>query len=63
MSQSMEWAIQPAGKDLTKWREDYNKMAGLIFNLVRFEVDGEFRGYAATAIKKNRLPLTVFWFQ
>ena len=44
MSQLMEWAIQPAGKDLTKWREGYNKMTGLIFNLVRFEVDGEATG-------------------
>ena len=44
MSQLMEWAIQPGGQDLIKRREDYNKMAGLIFNLVRFEVDGECSG-------------------
>ena len=27
MSQLIEWAIQPAGRDLIQWRADYNKMA------------------------------------
>ena len=53
MNQLMESAIQPAGTNLTKWREDYNKMAGLIFNLVRFEVDGECSGLCCDGHKKN----------
>ena len=57
MSQLMEWAIQPAGKDLGKWREDYNKMAGLIFNLVRFEVDGECAGICCDGHNKESLAI------
>ena len=41
MSQLIQWAIQPAGEELTKWQEDYPKMAGRVFNLVRFDIDGE----------------------
>ena len=40
----MERAIEQVGKKKMKWRENHHKMAGLIFNLVRFEVDGELSG-------------------
>ena len=57
MSQLMEWAIQPAGKELTNWREDYLKMSGILFALVRLENDGECAGLCCEGHRKESLAI------
>ena len=57
MNQLMEWAIQPAGRDLMHWRADYNKMAGIIFNLVRFETEGPCAGICCDGHKKESMAI------
>ena len=57
MSQLIEWAIQPAGRDLIQWRADYNKMAGIIFNLVRFDTEGPCEGLCCDGHKKESMAI------
>ena len=64
VSQLMELSIQPAGKEFSKWREDYHKMSGLLFNLVRFENDGECawlycEGHRKESLEINQLLVAI----
>ena len=39
MAEFLKWAVEPNGNTIMEWRKDYNKMASLIFDLVKTEGD------------------------